>query len=423
MSTSQRLVRMHSFAALLMLTGCTGFSAHGGLDVVQQDAARRLGHPVALQPEPGTAHHIQQLLTQPLSVDAAAEIALLQNPALRTRLAELRIAEADLVQAGRLPNPGFSFGRLARGGELEIDRSLKLDLARLLTLPLTREIETGRYAQARLEATRQVIALSTRTRKAWIDAVAATQQLRYREQVLRSAEASAELARRMRTAGNWNALDEARELGFRSDAVVELARARDAQGAAREQLTRLLGLPAEDRGYALPERLPDLPATPITERDVAQSALADRLDVQSARLAAERTARSLGLTQATRFINVFDLGVARNSYNDGSTERGYVISLEVPLFDDGGARLQRAQAVYLQSLERTRATALDAESEVRQSYAAYRNRYEVAGGPVPKSARWPEVTTISRSARCARSSSPPTSRATGPSTATKATTR
>ena len=32
-----------------------------------------------------------------------------------------RIAEADLVQAGRLPNPGFSFGRTTRGDEWPLD--------------------------------------------------------------------------------------------------------------------------------------------------------------------------------------------------------------------------------------------------------------------------------------------------------------
>ncbi len=73
-------------------------------------------------------------------------------------------------------------------------------------------------------------------------------------------------------------------------------------------------------------------------------ALAQRLDVQGARLAVEQTARNLGLTRTTRFINVLELGVLRNSSNEAPTQRGWEISVELPLFDWGGARVARAEA-------------------------------------------------------------------------------
>ena len=73
-------------------------------------------------------------------------------------------------------------------------------------------------------------------------------------------------------------------------------------------------------------------------------ALAQRLDVQGARLAVEQTARNLGLTRTTRFINVLELGVLRNSSNEAPTQRGWEISVELPLYDWGGARVARAEA-------------------------------------------------------------------------------
>ena len=45
-----------------------------------------------------------------------------------------------------------------------------------------------------------------------------------------------------------------------------------------------------------------------------------RLDVQGARLAAEQTAANLGLTRTTRFVNVLELGLARNSSNEAPTQ-------------------------------------------------------------------------------------------------------
>jgi hypothetical protein len=60
---------------------------------------------------------VQTLLAQPLTADAAVQLALLNNSGLKASLTELGIAEAELVQAGRLRNPAFSFGRVRGGGE------------------------------------------------------------------------------------------------------------------------------------------------------------------------------------------------------------------------------------------------------------------------------------------------------------------
>lgn len=64
-----------------------------------------------------TAQRVAELLAQPLSADSAVQIALLNNRGLQASLAELGITEADVVQAGRLPNPGFSFGKQRTGDE------------------------------------------------------------------------------------------------------------------------------------------------------------------------------------------------------------------------------------------------------------------------------------------------------------------
>ncbi len=370
-----------ALAVSLALGGCAGFSPDGGLGEVQKTASARLGRSVSLADGPDAQARRTALLAQPLSADAAVDIALQSNRALRASLAELGIAEADYVQASRLPNPGFSFGRLTRGGALEIDRSLQFDLLRLLLLPLTQEAESSRFAQARAEAAGQVIALASNTRRAWVEAVAAEQSVGYRRQVLESAEAGADLARRMVTAGNWSRQSEARELGFHSDAVLGLARAEQARVAARERLTRLLGLggsATDAPTFTLPDRLPALPAAPIDAAEVVRRAATERLDVAAARVNAEQTARLFGLTKATRFVDVLEVGGVRNSYNDGPTERGYTIRLELPLFDGGQTRVRRAEAVYAQALSRAAEAAINAQSDLREAHAAYVSRFEVA---------------------------------------------
>jgi outer membrane protein TolC len=219
-------------------------------------------------------------------------------------------------------------------------------------------------------------ALETRT--AWIEAVASRQALEYARRVQASAEAGAELTGRMARAGNTNRLELAREQVFLAEAARDAARADKRATSARERLTRALGLWGQDAGYALPDHLPDLPAAPAELPDVERIALAQRLDVQAAQAEAAATAADLGLTRTTRFIDVLDLGVANKTQTGEPTERGYSLSLELPLFDWGGARVARAEATYMQAVNKVALTAVTARSEAREGYLAYRNAYDVA---------------------------------------------
>ncbi|ABM93458.1 TolC family protein [Methylibium petroleiphilum] len=368
--------------ASLALAGCASFSPDGGFDTVEQVAQERLGKDVVWARTAENQNRIDtrvaELLTRPLTVDDAVQVALLNNKGLQARFFELGIGEAELVQASRLPNPGISFGRLKRGDEIELERGYHLNLARLLAMPLVRQVEERRFAQTRGVVTLQLLSLASEARKAYFNAVAAEETVRYRRQVQQAAEAGAELARRMAEVGNFNKLQRLREQGFYADATLGMARAEHAALASRERLTRLMGLWGPQTRFQLPERLPDLPEAPTDQPEIERAALAQRLDVQGAKLAAEQTAKSLGLTRTTRFVNVLELGRAHNSSNEAPTQTGWELGLELPLFDWGGARVARAEAVYMQALSRAAETAVNARSEVREAYGAYRSAWDIA---------------------------------------------
>jgi outer membrane protein TolC len=378
----KRVSLMTIALALFTLGGCTTFSSDGGFGAIEQAAKDRLGKDVTWlrsdADRDAADQRVAQLLSQPLSPDDAVQIALLSNKGLQASFDELGIVEADRVQAGRLPNPGFSFGRLRQGTGIEIDRSLQFNLARLLLLPMLNGIESRRFEQARGAVASSMLALAAQTRKAYYLAVAADETGRYMLQVQTAAEAGAELARRQAQAGNWNKLQQAREQSFYADAAVNLARAEQTRGVARERLTRLMGLWGQRTQFRLPDRLPDLPNAPNELPDIEQTALTQRLDVQAARLATEQLAKNLGLTRATRFVNVLEVGAVNNSYNDAHNQRGYTVSIELPLFDWGDAHVAKAEALYMQAVNRTAQTAIDARSEVRTAYAGYRIGYDIA---------------------------------------------
>jgi outer membrane protein TolC len=223
-----------------------------------------------------------------------------------------------------------------------------------------------------------VLQLVADTRKAWVAAVAAQQSLAYARQVMQAAEAGAELAQRMAAVGNFNKLQLAREQSFRADAALALARAEQAQLATRERLTRLMGLWGAQTAFTLPERLPELPERPRELLQIERQAIEQRLDVQGAKKAVEQTARQLGLTGATRFVDALEFGVMRNSSNEAPTQTGWEIGLQIPLFDGGDARHARAEGQYRQAAARAAAIAVDARSEVREAYGAYRGAWDIA---------------------------------------------
>ncbi|HWH82942.1 MAG TPA: TolC family protein [Burkholderiaceae bacterium] len=370
-------------AATLALAGCASFTPDGGFAEVERLTRERTGQTPRLQrgaePDAATRARLDALLAQPLSADAAVELALLNNRALQAQFAGLGIAEADRVQAGRLPNPTLRFGRLAGGGVTEIDRAVLVDVLGLLALPAASAAGQRGFEQAQWRAADDAVNLAAQARQAFFRAVAAQQLAVYAADVKDAADASSELARRMRAAGNFSRLAQMREQAFEADANAQLARARHQAVAERERLTRLLGLGgAAGPAFTLPDRLPDLPAQPIEPRDAEQTALDQRLDVQLAKRAAESTAASLGLTRATRFVNVLDAGWQNQSTSGEPRRSGYEIELVLPLFDFGQTRVKRAEAVYLQAMHRAAQVATDARSEVRESYSAYRTAYELA---------------------------------------------
>ena len=77
-------------------------------------------------------------------------------------------------------------------------------------------------------------------------------------------------------------------------------------------------------------------------------------------------------------LNVLHLGYKNKSASGAEREDGYEIELELPLFDFGATRVARAEATYMQAVNRTAEVAVNAQSEVRESYSAYRTAFDLA---------------------------------------------
>ena len=323
------------------------------------------------------------LLAQPLTRDKAVRLALVNSPALQALLAQHAGDAARAAQGGRPANPLLSLERLALGSELEIGRSISLGLLDLLTLPQRRKTADEELARQELQLAASVVAQVTQVRQAWVRAVAAQQNLAYAAQVQESAQASAELARRMQAAGNFTRLQRAREHAFYADAMAQWAAAQHAQTATREALVRALGLrDAQAALLRLPDRLPDLPKQTMDPQTAARSASEGRLDIRLAQAALQVQAAAQGL-ENIHSLGDIELGLRADTVFDNAAatttaRTGVQLSVRVPVMDAGDQRRAAMNARTLAAAQHLQATTRAAGSHVRESYSAYRTAWDIA---------------------------------------------
>lgn len=371
-----------SVLPVLMLTGCVAPSAQDSFSPVAEMAKSRLaGKETRWLQSDKERQELRQVinakLSQPLTIDDAVQIALLNNRGLQAQYAQLGIAVSDLQAVSRLPDITLSLAHLREGDSLAVDRAISFDLLSLLTRPAARRLEQQNLDHVRLSVMMEMLNLATATRRAWIEVVAAKELEASAKQANQAAQAARDVVERLMQVGNLSRLDLLREQALYADTQAELAQAQQQVILHQAQLTMLLGLWGEDSQYSLPSTLTSLPDSPRADNATESTALQQRLDVLAANQASQRLAQSLGMTRTNRFIDVLDLGYQRNSVSGQAMQKGYDISVRVPLFT-GGTRQTKAQFLYQQSLDQAADTAIRARAEVRASYTSYRLAYDTA---------------------------------------------
>ena len=370
----------------LLLAACKTFSPDGGLGPVAGFASQELNKDiVAIRSNDdalGARAEVERLLKRPLTVDTAVQIALLNNRGLQAAYNALGIAEANMIEASLPPNPGFAVERLASSAEIEIERRIIANILALATLPARADIAADRFRQAQLQAAEETLRVAAETRRAFYRAVAGRELARFLGQAQSAAETAAQLALRLGESGAMNKLDQAREQVFYADITAQLASTRQRAASDRERLVRSMGLWGSDLDFRLPQTLPALPR-PSSLPFVEVEAIRRRVDLQMARIELDALAKSLGLTQATRFINLLEvagIGKTIRERATGETTRpgGFEIEFQIPVFDFGEVRVRQAEQTYLQAVNRLAQQAVNVRSQARDAYRVYRSTYDIA---------------------------------------------
>jgi outer membrane protein TolC len=326
---------------------------------------------------------VRRLLRQTLSVDAAVQVALLNNRGLQASYNELALAEAELVGESLPPNPTFSISRIAGDGAIEIERKVIGDILALATLPFRSEIARQRFQKAQLRAAEETLRLAADVRRAYYRAVAANELVGLLTDAKSTAESTAQLAEKLGQTGALNKLDQAREQVFYAETTADLATLRQDATSSRERLIRLLGLWDGDLGFRLPQKLPALPRSPLSLPRIEVDAVEHRIDLQIARIELGALAKSLNLTEASRFVTMLDVAGIDRKTRDPDTppfrERGFDVQFQIPIFDGGEVRVRQAAETYNQAFNLLTEKAVNVRSEARDAFRVYRSTYDIAG--------------------------------------------
>ena len=371
----------------LLLSGCATFSPDGGMNIVANVAGEAIRKDVVSIRTEDDAERAQdtvrRLLRQTLSVDAAVQVALLNNRGLQASYNELALAEAELVGESLPPNPTFSISRIAGDGAIEIERKVIGDILALATLPFRSEIARQRFQKAQLRAAEETLRLAADVRRAYYRAVAANELVGLLTDAKSTAESTAQLAEKLGQTGALNKLDQAREQVFYAETTADLATLRLDATSSRERLIRLLGLWDGDLDFRLPQKLPALPRSPLSLPRIEVDAVEHRIDLQIARIELGALAKSLNLTEASRFVTMLDVAGIDRKTRDPDTppfrERGFDVQFQIPIFDGGEVRVRQATETYNQAFNLLTEKAVNVRSEARDAFRVYRSTYDIAG--------------------------------------------
>ena len=190
--------------------------------------------------------------------------------------------------------------------------------------------------------------------------------------------ASLDLAQRQHEAGNISDLALARQQASYSRSRLDVATTEAEIRRDHEKLNRLLGLWGTDSDWQIAGELPDVPSSEVPLRALERLALSQRLDLQADYLRLASRAKDLGLTKAFRLLGALDFGIESERETDAQTRTGPTFAIELPIFNQGQARISRGEAALRQAQDRFEALAVDVRSEIRELRDELASKREIA---------------------------------------------
>ena len=183
-----------------------------------------------------------------------------------------------------------------------------------------------------------------------------------------NAQTSSDLAERFNAAGKISELDIALERRAAAQTRIEAIRAAAEVTRSKFVLHRLMGLTG-DPSWKVTQLLP----APIDTRDELHVLLAtahtQRGDLVAANLEVTLLDDALHLAKRWRWLGTVDVGIERDCEHDGVQLTGPILSLAIPIFDQGQAGISREETWLSKARYHRAALAAEIDNSVRFNHA------------------------------------------------------
>jgi cobalt-zinc-cadmium efflux system outer membrane protein len=341
--------------------------------------------PEATMPEPRTLGRelpIFQVETEPPKLQAPADeltlrqalaLALLHNPELAAFSWEVRVKEAEALQAGLLPNPelGIEMENLAGSGEFS-----GTDAAET-TVTLSQLIELGskrakRRATAALEAdlagwdfeTRRLDVLSA-TAKAFVEVLSLQERLAQADELAGLAGRFFRTVSARVEAGKVSPVEQTRAQVPLAAAHIAQDRARLALEAARKELVALWGgdVATFERAVGSLEKI-----GPVPSQEQLASLLSQNPDVARWETEKKQRGARLALERANAIPDLTLFAGGRNLQATGDNAFVAGLSIPLPIFDRNQGGIAAARAARSKAQHAAQASRNEAFARLAASY-------------------------------------------------------
>ena len=321
---------------------------------------------------------VHLLLQQELTVDAAVQIALLNNPHIQSIFEEIGISQAELVEAGLFSNPIFDlFLRypLKKNFVADIEYSITQSFIDLFLIPLRVKVAKAELEQTTLIVTNEILDLAFEVEQTYYELQASQQKLGYTRPIVELTDIHNEIASRQKNINNINSLDLQQIQSRYLEAKLEIARIQNEIIQLKQRLNKLLGFSGEIQ-WTISSDLPEMDYQGLPIDRLECVAFRERLDLQAARFEILRLSRKLGIKQWWVYTNG-RIGIGGERDSDGLNTIGPAFAGEIPIFNYGqGARL-RLRAELRQAQDKLATLEIRILSEVREAHELLMNNLSV----------------------------------------------
>jgi cobalt-zinc-cadmium efflux system outer membrane protein len=381
------IIRLVTCSSILAMTIPAGFAREKeeAFQGAQQSVKERSGKTVRWEEDQAAREQalqeVRQLLRKPLTVDTAVQIALLNNRSLQATFEEIGLSAADLKEAAIFPNPRFDLAvRIPDKppSGTYIDYGAAIDFLSIIMIPLKKQVAKVQLEAAALRVADSTLELVSQVKSAFYSVQASQQLLSRFKVIVDTNTASLDLAQRQHEAGNITDLALAQQQASYSRSRLDVASTEAEIRRNRERFNRLLGLWGADTDWQIAGELPEVPSSDFPMGALERLAISQRLDLQADYLQGMSQGKNLGLTKSFRLVGALDFGFNSERETDAQTRTGPTFAIELPIFNQGQARIARSEAALRQAQDKFEALAVDVRSQIRELRDELASKREIA---------------------------------------------